>query len=38
MEEDVLLVGMAAVPIITGILQAVKGFMPERFCPSQRWR
>jgi hypothetical protein len=33
MEEEVLLVGMAAVPIITGILQAVKGFIPDKLVP-----
>ncbi len=33
MEEDVVLVGMAAVPVITGILQAVKSFVPARFLP-----
>lgn len=33
MEEDVVLVGMAAVPIITAIMQAVKIFLPDKAIP-----
>ena len=33
MEENVTLAGMAAVPIITAALQAVKPFLPKRVLP-----
>lgn len=31
--QNVVLVGMAAVPVITGILQAVKVYIPEKLWP-----
>lgn len=33
MEENITLVGMSAVPVITGFLQAVKGVIPDKLVP-----